>query len=91
MLRTLMAATFAFLSTSAFSQMNDEVRSQKFGTGCIGPISAFAPSLGTCSIPNSMSRIWCPNGKMFERKASDYEIVPSSHVVRAICDLNQVL
>jgi hypothetical protein len=91
MLRMVITATFVLLSTSAFSQSNDELRSEKFGAGCIGPISTFAPRLGTCNVAGSMSRIWCPNGKMFQRKASDYEIMPSSYVVRAICDLNQVL
>ena len=91
MLRISVAAAFIVLSTSAFAQSTDEVQGRQFGVGCVGPISTFGARLGTCNIDGAMSRIWCPNGKVYDRKAADYERVPSSPVVRAICGLNQVL
>jgi hypothetical protein len=91
MIRIAIAAALVAVSTSAFAQVNSEVRDMKFGAGCLGPVSTFATRLGTCAIEGSMSRIWCPNGQVFERKASDYERIPSSYVVRAVCNLNQVL
>jgi hypothetical protein len=90
-LRMSAAAVLVALSTSAFAQSTDEVKGLKFGAGCVGVVSTFAPRLGTCNIDGGMSRIWCPNGKIFDRKGSDYERVLSSYVVRAICGLNQIL
>jgi hypothetical protein len=91
MLRIFMAASLIVVSLSALAQSTDEVKGLKFGAGCVGAVSTFAPRLGTCNIDGGMSRIWCPNGKIFDRKGSDYERVLSSYVVRAICRLNQIL
>lgn len=91
MLRLSFAAMLFVLSTPAFAQSSDEVKGFRWGMGCVKPISTFAPHLGTCNIADAKSRIWCPNGQIFDRKASDYEIIPSSSVVRAICGLNQAL
>jgi hypothetical protein len=63
----------------------------KFGAGCIGPVSTYAVRFGACAIADTRSRIWCPNGQIFDRNGSAYEVVPSSYVVRAICSLDQVL
>jgi hypothetical protein len=85
-----MAALVA-LSTSAIAQSNQPLKGIKFGAGCVGPVSTFAAGLGVCTIDGSMSRIWCPNGQIFDRTASAYEVIPSSYVIRAICGLNQIL
>jgi hypothetical protein len=91
MLRMPMTAALVVLSTSAFAQFMEPVTDFKFGAGCVGPVNTFAPRLGACAIIDAKSRIWCPDGRIFERKGSDYERLPSSYVVRAICGLNQVL
>jgi hypothetical protein len=89
--RLYVAATLAVLSTAAFAQSADEVKGLKWGTGCTTQIQTLARHLGVCSIADTKSRIWCPNGQIFDRGAWDYEKVPSSSVVRAICGLNQVM
>jgi hypothetical protein len=91
MLRMPITAALLVLSTSAFAQFMEPVKDVKFGAGCISPVSTFAVRLGACAIVDFKSRIWCPNGQTFDRTASEYEHVPSSYVVRAICGLNQVL
>ena len=91
MFRIAMSTALVILSTSAFGQNIDKMKGIRFGGGCVGPVSTFAPRLGTCLISDSRSRIWCPNGKIFDRKASAYEIIPSSYVARALCGMNQVL
>jgi hypothetical protein len=91
MLRMPITAALVVLSTSAFAQFMEPMKDIKFGAGCIGPVSTFALRLGACRIDNSRSRIWCPNGQIFDRNGSDYEHIPSSYVVRSICGLNQVL
>jgi hypothetical protein len=91
MLRMPVTAALVFLTTSAFAQFMEPVEDLKFGTGCISPMSTFAARLGACAILDTKSRIWCPNGQIFDRRASEYEYIPSSYVVRAICGLDQVL
>jgi hypothetical protein len=88
MLRMSIAAALVVLSTSAFAQSMEAVKGIKFGVGCIGPVATFAARLGTCAIDGAKSRIWCPNGKIFDRAGAEPQ---SSYVVRAICDLNQIL
>jgi hypothetical protein len=87
MLRVSIATVLVVLSTSAFAQQT-EVKGIKFGVGCLGPVSTFAPRLGTCMVDSATSRIWCPNGQIFDRVEKEPRY---SHVVRAICGLNQVL
>jgi hypothetical protein len=87
MLRMSITAALVVLSTSAFAQSMEAVKGVKFGVGCVGPVSTFATRLGTCTIDGAKSRIWCPNGKIFDRNGQPQ----SSYVVRAICELNQVL
>jgi hypothetical protein len=90
MLRTFIIAALVGLSASALAQ-SDAKRGIRFGVGCIGPVSTFGPRLGACAVPDSKSRIWCPNGDVFDKSASEREPIPSSFVIRAICNLNQVL
>ena len=87
MLRMSISAALIVLSTSALGQSIDELKGIKFGAGCVGPVGTFAARLGTCVIEGTKSRIWCPNGKIFDRNGEPQ----SSYVVRAICNLNQVL
>jgi hypothetical protein len=46
-----------------------------------------APRLETCVIAGAKTRIWCPNGQVFDRVGAEAH----SAVVRSICNLNQVL
>lgn len=87
MFRISIVAASVLLSTSAVAQHRDAGKDIKFGVGCVGPVSTFAPRLGTCTIEGKMSRIWCPNGRVFDRNGE----LPQSSIVRSICNLNQVL
>src|SRR5438046_1792774 len=87
MFRIAMSTALVILSTSAFGQNIDEMKGIQFGGGCVGPVSTFAPRLGTCLISDSRSRIWCPNGKIFDRSG---EFPQSSYAVRSMCDLDQI-
>ena len=91
MRRLALTAALVVLSTSAFAQSNEPMKGIEFGAGCLGPVTTFVAHLGACTIDGAMSRIWCPNGQIFDRTASEHEIIPSSHVVRALCGLGQVL
>ena len=87
MLRLSIAAALVFMSTSAFAQQIEAVKGIKFGVGCVGPITTFAPRLGSCALDGAKARIWCPNGEIFDRVGEP----PQSYVARSICNLNQVL
>ena len=85
--RISMSVALALLSTVAVAQHNDEIKGVKFGSGCQEPIKLMAAHLGACALTSSKMRMWCPNGKIFDRNGP---LLPSA-VVRSICGLNQVL
>src|SRR5205085_11530930 len=87
MRRQAIAVALLVVSTSSFAQ-DAERKGIKFGAGCLGPMNTFAVRLGTCIIEDSRSRIWCPNGKIFDR---DAKWPQSSFVVRSICNLDQIV
>ena len=87
MLRLSVAIGLFLLSTPTFAQVRDAGKGLKFGEGCIGPTATLAPRFGTCLVEGSGSRVWCPNGRVFDRSGSTLQ--PS--VARSICGLNQVL
>jgi hypothetical protein len=89
MLRISVAAALVILTTSAFAQSMEEIKGAKPGVGCVGPISKVAIRLDTCLVEGSKTRIWCPNGKVFDRNVTAND--PHSYVVRSICELNQIL
>ena len=86
MRRLLLATAIALMSTSAFALQIAVPKGTKLGTGCIGPVVSVAPKLGTCAIAGSKTRIWCPNGEIFD-DADDKSAVP---LVRSLCNLTQV-
>lgn len=75
------------ISTTASAQFLQEGQSIKFGTGCQEPIKPMEAGLGTCLITDKRARVWCPNGKVFERDGE----LPHVSLVRSACGLKQVL
>ena len=86
MLRMSTIAALLLLGPSAFAQTTEPIKDVKFGAGCLGPVSTLGPRFGTCEVVGSRTRIWCPNGEIFDRVG-----VPQSYIVRSFCSLNQVL
>jgi hypothetical protein len=85
MLRMSAIAALLLLGPSAFAQTTETIKDVKFGTGCLGPLRTLGPRFGTCEVVGSRTRIWCPNGEIFDRAG-----VPQSYIIRSICNLNQV-
>lgn len=83
----LIAAALTATGTAASAQFLEESKSIKFGTGCQQPIKALAAGLGTCLIGDKRVRVWCPNGKVYERDGD----VPHVSLIRSTCGLSQVL
>jgi hypothetical protein len=81
-----LAAALALAYTPVAAQSISEQKGFKLGAGCLGPISTLAPQLATCLVANSRTRIWCPNGQVFDR---DEQQAPHA-IARSICNLSQV-
>lgn len=86
MRRLLLAAAVAISSSSAFALQVPVPKGTKLGAGCIGPVVSAAPKLGTCTIAGSKTRIWCPNGDIFD----DVDGRSAVPLVRSLCNLTQV-
>jgi hypothetical protein len=83
----LVAGALIVMSTAASAQFLQEGKSVKFGTGCQERIKPMEAGLGTCLITDKRARVWCPNGKVFERDGD----LPHVSLVRSACGLSQVL
>jgi hypothetical protein len=86
-LALLMAGALLATGTAASAQFLEESKSIKFGTGCQERIKAMQAGLGTCLITDKRARVWCPNGKVYERDGD----VPHISLVRSACGLSQIL
>jgi hypothetical protein len=85
-MRMLLAAVLVLSCTSAFALPVSVKKGVKLGTGCVGPVSTMAPKFGICAIAGPKSRIWCPNGDIFDL---DEEKSPVP-LVRSLCNLTQI-
>jgi hypothetical protein len=86
-LRLLIVGALLLIDTAASAQILEEGKSVKFGAGCQERIKAMDAGLGTCLISDTRARVWCPNGKVFERNGD----LPHVSLVRSACGLKQVL
>jgi len=86
MRRLFLAAALALSSSSAFALQKVVPKGTKVGAGCVGPIVLIATKLEICPIADSKTRIWCPNGEIFD----DAEGRSAIALVRSLCNLNQV-
>jgi hypothetical protein len=83
----LIVGALLCISTTASAQFLREGKSVKFGTGCQERIKPMEAGLGTCLIADKRARVWCPNGKVFERDGD----LPHVSLVRSACGLMQIL
>ena len=83
----LIVGALLCMSTAASAQFLREGKSIKFGVGCLESIKAMETGLGVCLITDKRARVWCPNGKVFERDGE----LPHVSLVRSACGLSQIL
>lgn len=86
--RCAIVAGFVLLSHPAAAFYSQVKPSLKVGVDCVGQISLLAPRLRACAIAGSRTRIWCPDGKMFEGE-SEERGAPAA-LARSLCNLSQV-
>lgn len=83
----IVVGALTVMNTAASAQFLQEGKSIKFGVGCQERIKAMEAGLGACLITAKRARVWCPNGKVFERDGD----VPHVSLVRSACGLRQIL
>jgi hypothetical protein len=87
-LRGSVATALMFLSCPAVAFYAEVKPALKIGVDCIGQVTLLAPKLKACTIGGARSRIWCPNGRMFE--GSIERDGPQSALARSLCNMTQV-
>ena len=85
-LRPLLCVVMLTLSSAAQAQFLQDAKVVKFGSGCSEKIKNGEAGLGVCMISDKRSRVWCPNGKVYERDGG----LPDLSLVRSVCGLNQI-
>lgn len=79
---------FMILSGPAAAFYSQVTPSLKVGIDCLGHPSLLAPKLTACAIPGSKTRIWCPDGRMFEGASEQRD--PAASIARSLCGMAQV-
>jgi hypothetical protein len=86
MSRTFLAAVFLVSGTCAFAEPMIEMKGLTSPTGCLEATKVVTERLKTCPVAKSTIRIWCPNGKVFDRD----EMGAGIALLRSICEMNQL-
>lgn len=82
----LAAAVLVCLNTAVFAGPMIQLNGLSANEGCLGPAQNATEKLKTCPTADTRIRIWCPNGKVFDRDAENLGIA----VLRSICEMNQL-
>jgi hypothetical protein len=72
-------------SAPAAAQRLTELKYIGRGVGCTGPLTTPLPRLSVCAGQDGRSRVWCPNGTIFEREGTP---VPEA-ILRSLCQMSQ--
>jgi hypothetical protein len=88
MLRYGVVAALVFLSQPAGAFFAEVKPTLKVGVDCVGKVSQLAPKLTTCSTAGVRTRIWCPNGQVFDGAKEQGD--PSAALARSLCNMTQV-
>ncbi len=86
MRQVLLAIAFAVVGTSAVAAPMLEIKGLRPAEGCLHESKAVTERVIACRIGGVRIRIWCPNGKVFDRDGPELGIA----VARSICEINQV-
>ena len=82
----LLAAALVLACTSALALPTAVKKGLKPGADCLGPVNTMAPKLVACAIAGPKTRIWCPNGEIFDLDDGTSPVP----LIRSLCNLTQV-
>lgn len=85
MLRLSALTVLLLLTVPAYAASMVEVKNARLGEGCLQPITKIKNMPANCPVGDKQTRIWCPNGRVFDRNE-----VPNVAESRSICELNQL-
>jgi hypothetical protein len=88
MLRYAMGAALIFFSQPAGAFFAEVKPTLKVGVDCVGKVSQLAPKLATCTTASTKTRIWCPNGQVFDSPKEQGDA--SAALARSLCNMTQV-
>lgn len=63
-----------------------EIKGVRPAEGCLQNSKGITARIVACPIGAARIRIWCPNGKVFDRDGPDLGVA----VARSICEINQL-
>ena len=84
--RFLLAALILLGGSSAYAAPMLEIKGVKAAEGCLEEAKAVTERLVACPTGGVRIRIWCPNGKVFDRDGPGIGVA----VARSICEMNQL-
>jgi|SRR3954464_10962378 hypothetical protein len=83
------AAVVVFTWSAPAGAFFKEVRSPRHtAVNCVGKVSQLAAKLKTCATAANNTRLWCPNGQVFE--SAKQEGAPGA-LARSLCNMTQVM
>ena len=74
------------LSATASAGSMVELRGLTTNEGCLKPATVATEKLRTCPVADDRVRIWCPNGRVFDRDSDNLGVA----ILRSICEMNQL-
>jgi hypothetical protein len=83
------AALLLCLTPAAALAQMQEIKGVKANQDCREPARVATGAVKTCAIDAERTRIWCPNGRVFDRHTFSGPDVGIA-VLRSICELNQL-
>lgn len=86
--RAGLAAVLLLLASPAVAAMQ-EVKGLAANEGCLEPSIAATGTLKICPLAGGRTRIWCPNGRVFDRDSHDNRDIGVA-VLRSVCEMNQL-
>jgi hypothetical protein len=86
MTRIWLVISLLVLPAMSLAAPMTEMKGLRANQGCLEPSRAATGTLKTCPVDGVRIRIWCTNGKVFDRDAADAGVA----VLRSICELNQL-
>ncbi len=86
-LRVLLVFVAFALSCTPVSALQTVVKKgTKVGAGCVGRVISLAPGLRACGVAGAKTRIWCPNGDIFD----DANEKTGAPLARSLCNMTQI-
>jgi hypothetical protein len=81
-----MTIALSFVSGAALAAPMLEIKGLRPAEGCLHDAKTVTDRLVMCPIGGVRIRIWCPNGKVFDRDGPDLGVA----VARSVCEMPQL-